>query len=183
MTTERGMTRPDLAALRRNADVDPTTLALACGAEVKDSEPRSITFSAQAWAAFCEAEDALRAQPVAWQPIESAPRTGLCFLAASTASSVFLAHWANGVVDSSSWNEDAGYQERYATHWQPLPLPPGCAAPPAPSSAGLIEAARKGLEALEECCARFPAFGEWKHSGINAAIAALRAALGKEEAK
>jgi hypothetical protein len=59
------MTRPDLAALRRNADVDPTTLALACGAEVKDSEPRSITFSAQAWAAFCEAEDALRAQPVA----------------------------------------------------------------------------------------------------------------------
>ena len=59
-----------------------------------------------------------------WLPIESAPKTGVCFLACSPASSVYLAHWANGVVDSSSWTEEAGYQSRYATHWRPLPSPP-----------------------------------------------------------
>jgi hypothetical protein len=59
-----------------------------------------------------------------WRPIETAPKNGINFLAASPASSVFFAHWANGVVDSSSWNGDGGYQGRYATHWMPLPSPP-----------------------------------------------------------
>lgn len=62
-----------------------------------------------------------------WQSIESAPRDGTNFLACSPQSSVFLAHWANGVVDSSSWEDDDGYRERHATHWMPLPLPPDAA--------------------------------------------------------
>lgn len=56
-----------------------------------------------------------------WLPIESCPRNGLNFLACSPASSVFLAHWANGIVDSSFYIEETGYQSRYATHWMPLP--------------------------------------------------------------
>jgi hypothetical protein len=59
-----------------------------------------------------------------WQPIETAPKDGTNFLACSEASSVFLAHYANGIVDSSSWGDDYGYMERRATHWMPLPAPP-----------------------------------------------------------
>lgn len=60
-----------------------------------------------------------------WRPIETAPKDGTNFLACSPASSVFYAHWANGVVDSSSWMDEFGYQGRHATVWQPLPEPPG----------------------------------------------------------
>jgi hypothetical protein len=56
-----------------------------------------------------------------WWPIESCPRDGTNFLACSTASSVFFAHYANGVVDSSDYSEDGGYRARHATHWMPLP--------------------------------------------------------------
>ena len=63
-------------------------------------------------------------EAASWRPISEAPRNGTNFLAASPASSVFLAHYANGVVDSSSYTDDAGYLDRYATHWQPLPPPP-----------------------------------------------------------
>jgi len=59
-----------------------------------------------------------------WQPIATAPKDGRSFLAASPASSVFFAHWANGVVDGCSWTDEAGYEGRHATHWQPLPFPP-----------------------------------------------------------
>jgi Protein of unknown function (DUF551) len=52
------------------------------------------------------------------------PTSGANFLACSVASSVFLAHWANGLVDSSSYQDDHGYLVRHATHWQPLPDPP-----------------------------------------------------------
>ena len=62
-------------------------------------------------------------EQVEWQPIETAPRDGTSFLACSSASSVFLAHWANGVVDDSSYSDDTGYLERYATDWQHLPAP------------------------------------------------------------
>lgn len=66
-----------------------------------------------------------KADPVApWQPIETCPKDGTNFLAASPASSVFYAHWANGVVDSASWNDVGGYCGRHATHWMPLPSPP-----------------------------------------------------------
>lgn len=63
----------------------------------------------------------------AWRPIESAPKDGRNFLACSEASSVFYAHWANGVVDSSDWTDDTGYRARYATLWRPLPPPPDAA--------------------------------------------------------
>lgn len=36
---------------------------------------------------------------------------------------------------------------------------------------------RAAVEALEECCARFPSFGEWTHSRIDAALSLLRAEL------
>jgi len=65
-----------------------------------------------------------------WQPIATAPKDGTNFLAVSYASSVFLAHWANGVVDSCSYDNDCGYSSRFATHWMPLPEPPK-ADPPA----------------------------------------------------
>lgn len=58
-----------------------------------------------------------------WMPIESAPRDGRNFLACSEASSVFYAHWANGVVDSADWTDETGYRARHATHWQLLPPP------------------------------------------------------------
>ena len=60
-----------------------------------------------------------------WQPIETAPKDGTNFLACSPTSSVFWAHWANGVVDSSSWHESHGYMARTATHWMPVPAPVG----------------------------------------------------------
>jgi hypothetical protein len=59
-----------------------------------------------------------------WRPIESAPKDGTNFLAASPASDVFFAHWASGVVDSSDYCEDSGYAWRHATHWMSLPAPP-----------------------------------------------------------
>jgi hypothetical protein len=59
-----------------------------------------------------------------WLPIESAPKDGTNFLACSSASSVFLAHYANGIVDSSDWTDGGGYQHRHATHWMKLPEPP-----------------------------------------------------------
>lgn len=59
-----------------------------------------------------------------WLPIETAPKDGTNFLACSSASSVFLAHYANGVVDSSDWTDADGYLARYATHWMPLPERP-----------------------------------------------------------
>ena len=58
-----------------------------------------------------------------WQPIETAPKDGTNFLACSPASSVFYAHWANGVVDSADWSDADGYRARHATVWQPLPDP------------------------------------------------------------
>lgn len=58
-----------------------------------------------------------------WLPIDTAPKDGTNFLACSPASSVFLAHYANGVVDSSDWTDGDGYKERHATHWMPLPAP------------------------------------------------------------
>jgi hypothetical protein len=58
-----------------------------------------------------------------WRPINTAPKDGTNFLACSSASSVFFAHWANGVVDSSNWSDERGYAARYATHWMPLPVP------------------------------------------------------------
>ena len=64
-----------------------------------------------------------------WLPIETVPKDGTNFLACSEASSVFYAHWANGVVDSSSWNDDTGYSGRRATYWMPLPPPPPAGAP------------------------------------------------------
>ena len=65
-----------------------------------------------------------------WQPIETAPRTGLNFLAWD-GRRVCMAHWANGPVDSTAGvccrkreEHDYGYQEIAATHWQPVPEPP-----------------------------------------------------------
>lgn len=61
-----------------------------------------------------------------WQPIETCPKDGTCFLACSEASSVFWAHWANGVVDGTDYNgDDGGYRERHASYWMPVPLPVG----------------------------------------------------------
>lgn len=65
------------------------------------------------------------AQEAGWRPIATAPQDGTSYLAASAASSVFLAHYANGVIDSSSWTDEGGYEPRHATHWMPLPPPPG----------------------------------------------------------
>lgn len=64
------------------------------------------------------------AAPSGWQPIKTCPRDGTNFLACAPASSVFYAHWANGVVDSANWADEIGYAARYATVWQPLPPPP-----------------------------------------------------------
>lgn len=93
------------------------------------SDPNLAAIIDQCWREYIDqaeaAIEALRKHDAdGWQPIETCPRNGLNFLAASTASSVFFAHWANGLVDSSSWTEDGGYASRHATHWQPLPPPP-----------------------------------------------------------
>jgi len=73
---------------------------------------------------FVEAASPPPATPQEWQPIETAPKDGTSFLAASPASSVFLGHWANGLVDGASWTDDGGYESRHATHWMPLPAAP-----------------------------------------------------------
>lgn len=63
-----------------------------------------------------------------WQPIETCPKNGENFLAA-IAQAVFLAHWANGLVDSSSYDNDCGYLSRRADHWMPLPPAPATETP------------------------------------------------------
>jgi hypothetical protein len=84
---------------------------------------------AHALAACLAAEG--EAEPQGWQLIATVPKDGTNFLAVSHASAVFYAHWANGVVDSSSFSDDWGYHSRFATHWMPLPAPP-VASPAAP---------------------------------------------------
>lgn len=91
------------------------------------------------------AEPVTAAPPTTWQPIETAPRNGTSFLACSAASSVFFAHWANGVVDGTSWTDEGGYEGRHATHWQPLPAPYSPVAEP-------VTAAETPRPALPEPC-------------------------------
>lgn len=180
------MSGTDLAALRRNAEA------------AQWLPPH------QAIPLLDELEE-LRAQPVAWQPIESAPKVKDAPLLLTNGVSVSHGWWIDepGYIrekrdmdghyidqDESDgytgWMDCDGGMQPEPTHWQPLPAAPG-SAPPAPSSAGLIEAARKGMEALEAIEAKAHGYGgplaHWTTDTARAAIAALRAALGKEEAK
>ncbi len=78
-----------------------------------------------------------------WQPMETVPKDGTSFLACSHASSVFLARWANGVVDGSSYSDDTGYLERYATRWRALPEPAAAEAEAKEPTTSAIDKAKK----------------------------------------
>ena len=80
-----------------------------------------------AWIAALEAADRARKPGYGWQPIETAPKTGISMLMFQTWKSghpqVFIGHYANGWVNSESIHEEDLIDE-HPTHWMPLPKHP-----------------------------------------------------------
>lgn len=78
-----------------------------------------------------------------WQPIETAPETGVTILLfqpwKTGFNQIMMGHYANGWVWQAACS-DCGLHDINPTHWQPLPLPPG-AVPVTPAS----DVTRKGV--------------------------------------
>lgn len=65
-----------------------------------------------------------------WQPIETAPKDGTWVLVGHWYSGRWVYRLAafNAAPHMQSWHDMPGRQVSYATHWQPLPAAPSCAA-------------------------------------------------------
>ncbi len=63
-----------------------------------------------------------------WQPIETAPKDGTPFLAAFDRGQIGVMYWESwgDEPDEGSWRGHwFEHDEDRATHWMPLPKPPG----------------------------------------------------------
>lgn len=109
--------------------------AIGDGGYISDEKTR-IAFAA--WRAAIKADRQRRGEPVAWQPIETAPKDGTTILVYFRQHGAMTVFWGDHDYDHTSeyatWLvEDhkhgpypvRGYSKGDDTHWMPLPLLPG----------------------------------------------------------